>query len=447
MNRKKIISLLLILYFSFLFSWIKEGIYEAAYCGEIEKLKLYIKEGVNLNEKDYDGDLPLNLAASYNQFAAVKLLLKNGANANGRSGYSRTALMNADSLDIIGLLFKYGADISLKDQAGNNALLLASIRANSPKAKILLKNGMDINSINNLGQTPIIKAILYEYTSEQKKRNYIKLLLDKKANVNLRDNNNKTAFIISKENGYNTISELLLQHGATEENYKLDPKSLITALINNEYDRAKEMINNNIEINFIQGDFSPLMCSINNIEIMKLLLEKGADVNLKNKSNMTALTIAVISNKQNAVKILLENNADVNVVSNLNDQTPLMFALQNKNLPIIKMLKEKDVDIHAKDSYGNTALMNAITLNSVNMKEVKFLIANTDQINMFNNLGMSPLFKAIGLDHIDLVKYLLKNGADIHLKNYRGVTVLDVAKKTKNNPEMIKLLNDFGAKE
>jgi len=75
------------------------------------------------------------------------------------------------------------------------------------------------------------------------------------------------------------------------------------------------------------------------------------------------------------------------------------------------------------------------------------LITNTNQINMFNNLGMSPLFKAIGLDHIDLVKYLLKNGADIHLKNYRGVTVLDVAKKTKNNPEMIKLIKDFGAKE
>jgi uncharacterized protein len=73
---------------------------------------------------------------------------------------------------------------------------------------------------------------------------------------------------------------------------------------------------------------------------MKLLLEKGADVNLKNKMNMTALTMAVMSNKADAVKLLIENKADVNVVSTLNDQTPLMFALQNKNQAIIKMLKE-----------------------------------------------------------------------------------------------------------
>lgn len=446
MNRIINVILFLIVFSFSLFSWIKEGIYEAAYCGEIEKLKQYIKEDVDLNKRDDGGDLPLNLAASYNKFEAIKLLLENGANVNGRSGYSRTALMNADSLDVIELLLKYGADIFLKDEAGDNALLSASRRCNIIKTEILLKNGMDINTTNKLGQTSLIKAILYEYPSEQKKINYIKMLLDNKADVNLRDVNNKTAYIISKEKGYNVISKLLLQYGATKENYKLEPKSLVAALINKEYDRAKEMINNGIEVNFFLGDFSPLICSIENIDIMKLLLEKGADVNLKNKSNMTALTIAVIANKVGAVKLLLKNNANVNVVSTLNNQTPLMFALQNKNFPIIKMLKEKDVDIHAKDSYGNTALLNAITINSVNMEEVKYLIKNTNQINMFNNLGMSPLFKAIGLDHIDLVQYLLKNDADIHLKNYRGITALVVARKTKNNPEMIKLLKDYGAK-
>ncbi|MCG2760024.1 MAG: ankyrin repeat domain-containing protein, partial [Candidatus Delongbacteria bacterium] len=147
-----------------------------------------------------------------------------------------------------------------------------------------------------------------------------------------------------------------------------------------------------------------------------------------------------------AVKLLIENNADVNVISTLNDQTPLMFALQNKNNAIIKMLKDKVADINAKDSYGNTALLQAITIDSVNMEEIKYLIANTNQINEFNNLGMSPLFKAVGLEHIELVRYLLQNGADINQKNYKGVDVLTVARKMKNNPEMIKLLQEYGSK-
>ena len=111
------------------------------------------------------------------------------------------------------------------------------------------------------------------------------------------------------------------------------------------------------------------------------------------------------------------------------------------------MLKEKGSDINAKDSNGNTALIMEIGIDPVNMDEVKYLVKNTNQINLFNNQGLSPLFKAIASDNIELVKFLLQNGADINQINKNGVNVLTVAKKMKNNPEMIKLLKDFGAKE
>lgn len=446
MYKSKIILFYVIFHCFSLFSWEKEGIYEASYYGQIEEMKKYIQDGVDLNKKDEGGDLPLTLAAIYNQYEAVKLLLENGANVNKKAGYGRTALMQADSVKVIELLLKSGADMELIDDAGDNALLLASEKCNIKKAEILLKNGMDINQKNNSGQTPLMKVVLNPFTKERNKLEFIKMLLKEKADVNLRDKEDKTIYIISKERSLNNISKLLLEFGAKEEIYSLDPGGLVQALMNKEYEQAKIMIKNGVEVNFISGEFSPLMCSIKNVEIMKLLLEKGADVNLANKMNMTALTMAVMYNKADAVKLLIENNADVNVVSTLNDQTPLMFALQNKNNAIIKMLKEKVADINAKDSYGNTALLQAITIDSVNMKEIKYLIANTNQINEFNDLGMSPLFKAVGLDHIELVKYLLENGADINQKNYKGVDVLTIARKTKNNPEMIKLLQEYGAK-
>jgi ankyrin repeat protein len=250
--------------------------------------------------------------------------------------------MQADSTNILELLIKYGANIELKDKLeGDNALLLAATKCSKKKVELLLKLGMDINEINQLSQTPLIKAISNEYTKENKKLNFIKMLLENKADVNLRDENNKTAFIISKEKGYKNISKLLLQYGAKEESYVPNSQSLINALINKEYNRAKEMINSDIELNFVgTGDFSPLMCSIENIEVMKLLLEKGADVNLKNKMNMTALTMAVISNKQDAVKLLLENKADIHL-KNYRGVTVLDVAKKTKNNPeMIKLLKD-----------------------------------------------------------------------------------------------------------
>jgi ankyrin repeat protein len=340
MYKSKIIIFYIIFHCFILFSWEKEGIYEASYCGQIERMKKYIQDGVDLNKKDEGGDLPLTLAAIYNQYEAVKLLLENGADVNRKAGYGRTALMQADSVKVIEFLLKNGADIELKDDAGDDALLLASEKCNIKKMEILLNNGMNINQKNNSGQTPLMKVVLNPFTKERIKLEFIKILLDKKADVNLKDKENKTVYIISKERSLNNISKLLLEFGAKEEIFSLDPPSLVQALMNKEYEQAKIMINNGIEINFLSGEFSPLMCSIENVEIMKLLLEKGADVNLKNKMNMTALTMAVMSNKADAVKLLIENKADVNVVSTLNDQTPLMFALQNKNQAIIKMLKE-----------------------------------------------------------------------------------------------------------
>ncbi|HAQ60547.1 TPA: hypothetical protein DCR49_00850 [Candidatus Delongbacteria bacterium] len=445
--KTNIIIFLLLFHIFPIFAWEKEGVFEAAYLGEIQKLNHYIQDGTDLNKKDDDGDLPLTLAASYNQYEAVKLLLENYADINKKTGFGRTALMEADSLKVVELLLKSGANIDLKDEAGDNALLLAAAKCNLKKAEVLLKLSSDINETNILGQTPLIKAIVNDYCNENQKLNFVNVLLARKAEVGLKDKNNKTAYIISKERNYNNISKLLLEKGAQEDKYSLDPNSLIQALLDKEYDRAKMMINNGVELNFIRGNFSPLICSIENIEIMKLLLAKGADVNLKNKMNMTALTIAVMANNVNAVRLLLENNADVNVISTLNDQTPLMFAQQNKNQAIIKMLKEKGSDINAKDSNGNTALIMEIGIDPVNMDEVKYLVKNTNQINLFNNQGLSPLFKAIASDNIELVKFLLQNGADINQINKNGVNVLTVAKKMKNNPEMIKLLKDFGAKE
>jgi len=188
------------------------------------------------------------------------------------------------------------------------------------------------------------------------------------------------------------------------------------------------------------------MCSIENLKIMKLLLDNGVDVNLKNKLNMTALTMAVIANKEDAVKLLIDYGADVDIPSTLNNKTPLMYAMENKNENISKILQKKTKS-KMKDAHGNTMLLYAISSYQIDIEKVKSIISKTNQINVFNDLGISALFKAIKFDNLELVKLLVENGADINLKNKNGVSALITARKTNNNPQMIELLKEYGTKE
>lgn len=339
--RIKLIFLFLILSaLTQLFSWEKEGIHSAACSQNIELLKNYISQGADVNEKDSDGDLPLTLAAQYNLFQNVKFLLESGAKVNKKAGYGITALMVADSLDVLDLLLNNGAEVSNRDREGNDALLHSSVRCNILKADILIRNGADINTENDKGESAIIKAIKYEYKKPEEKIAYIKFLLDNGADIQHRDKKKKTAYVISKEMGHDDIANFLITKGAIAEDFKINPDCIVQALINKEYARAKKMINKDIDFNFLFSDFSPLMCSMDDIEIMKLLIENGADVNLKNKMNMTALTIAVISNKIEAVKLLLDNGAETDIPSTINDKTPIMFAKENRNKEIIELLQK-----------------------------------------------------------------------------------------------------------
>ncbi len=323
-----------------LYPWEKEGIHSAACSQNIEQLRNFISQDADVNEKDSDGDLPLALAAQYNLFQNVKFLLENGAQVNKKAGNGISALMVADSLDVLNLLLEYGAEVSSRDREGNDALLHSSVRCNIHKADILIRNGADIKTENDKGESAIIKAIKYEYTKPEEKIAFIKFLLDNGADIQHRDKKKNTAYIISKELGHDDISYFLINKGAIAEEFKINPDCIVQALMNKEYARAKKMINKDIDLNFLFSDFSPLMCSIDDIEIMKLLIENGADVNLKNKMNMTALTIAVISNKIEAVKILLENGAETDIPSILNDKTPMMFAKENRNKEIIDLLQK-----------------------------------------------------------------------------------------------------------
>jgi ankyrin repeat protein len=92
-------------------------------------------------------------------------------------------------------------------------------------------------------------------------------------------------------------------------------------------------------------------------EVVKLLLEKGANVNAKQPDDgRTALIWAAETGHSEVIRLLLEKGADVNAKQMRFDFTALMEASMRGDAESVKLLLEKGADVNAKDYSGNTAL-------------------------------------------------------------------------------------------
>ena len=145
--------------------------------------------------------------------------------------------------------------------------------------------------------------------------------------------------------------------------------------------------------------------------------------------------------KIDIINILLEKGADINAKDNYG-RTPLMHAIQyGCSEEVIKILLEKGADINAKDNYGWTPLMHAIhECECECSKEViKILLEKGADINAKNNYGWTPLMQAIHECECEcecskeVIKILLEKGADINAKDNYDCTPLMLLSSAHNN--------------
>jgi len=180
-----------------------------------------------------------------------------------------------------------------------------------------------------------------------------------------------------------------------------------------------------------------------NIETVKTLLAEGADINAKDASGRTALMHAAEYGKIEKVKILLAKGADVNA-KDASGRTALICAASSGSIENIKILLTKGADINAKDEYWGTALIHAARSGSI--ENVKILLAEGADINAKGAKGDTALMYAVRSGSIEKVKILLAKGADINTKNEYGDTALiDAASSLMNTEIIIKILLAKGA--
>jgi predicted Fe-Mo cluster-binding NifX family protein len=151
--------------------------------------------------------------------------------------------------------------------------------------------------------------------------------------------------------------------------------------------------------------------------VVKLLLEKGADVTVVNNRGGTPLISASYNGHIDMVKLLLERGADVTVADNVG-WTPLNAASSRGHVDVVKLLLEKDADVTAADNVGWTPLNAASSRGHVDV--VKLLLEKGADVIVANNEGGTPLISASSSGHVDVVKLLLEKDADVTAADNAG---------------------------
>ncbi|XP_059167490.1 ankyrin repeat domain-containing protein 50-like [Physella acuta] len=155
----------------------------------------------------------------------------------------------------------------------------------------------------------------------------------------------------------------------------------------------------------------------NDVTAVQRLLDRGDDVNAED-NGWTPLLVAVKNANVAVVRLLLQAGADVNW-TNRKGQSALLFAVHNVDLEVVELLLQCQADVdqaHVGD--GTTALYFAARSGSASL--VRMLIRAGANVNLANSEGVTALMKASDRGYYDTVRLLLNEKADVKLVSRQG---------------------------
>ena len=176
----------------------------------------------------------------------------------------------------------------------------------------------------------------------------------------------------------------------------------------------------------------------NNVEIINILAKNGANIDAKSKSWQTPLLLAVNKGQTNVAKLLIEHGASIEF-KNAFEETPLHIAIRFNQVYMAKILIESGADVQAQDYYGFTALgailryqrweiLEMVILNGVNINAPLSPNAYFNG-NLLINEIVELLDSKVELDYFYLIKIIIQDKISLLSKNNQGETPLEFSLK------------------
>jgi cytohesin len=178
------------------------------------------------------------------------------------------------------------------------------------------------------------------------------------------------------------------------------------------------------------------------LKVVEYLNEKGAKVKYADSKKATALHHAAYMGHYDIVKRLVKKGADVDAQTD-KGYTPVERAAYRGHVNVVTYLYEHKADVYKATKSGDTPLHMAAFSGSLDVVEYLSKIEDFNP-NVKEKRGYTPMHYAAYKNHFEVVKFLATHGGDVTAASKDGVTVLSLAKMTKNQ-EMIDLLISLGA--
>lgn len=161
---------------------------------------------------------------------------------------------------------------------------------------------------------------------------------------------------------------------------------------------------------------------------------------------VTPMLMAALTGNWNAASALIDKGANINHVSPpIITTTPLEISIFNRKFIFACKLIERGADVPSEKSGRDSLFRDALVTLPEEMEQgaviVDFFLDNGFDSNDMGSPLETPLMRAVGVGSVPAIRVLLSHGARLDIAKKDGLTVWDVARK-KNNPEVLKILND-----
>src|SRR5215470_964453 len=405
----------------------------AASHNDVEMADMLLRAGADAKSANEFGATALYAAATSAELPMIQKLLAAGADPNVALTSGETGLMQAarrGNLDIVQALLTAKANPDAKEKnGGQNALMWAVAAKPSGMAEALLKGGADANAGSKNDFTPMM------FAAQQGDVDTIRVLLRAGAKLNGFEAGTVTPLIIAAAMVHVDAVNLLLDNGADpntadwrgytpmllvvrDSHYGIDlankdrivtiVKSLLAHGANPNFrlKQAKAITTNDVSLDGASALL--LAAEVNNTEVVRVLMDAGADPKIATEQGMTSLIMAS------------GGGTDI--------QRERVPEEQAKAIETVKLLAEHGVDITAVGQYGWTALHQASYQGLTDV--IQFLVSKGANINEMDSFGQTPLsislavlVQDIGARRLQIPRRYRKEVAELLLK--LGATPLD----------------------